>query len=142
MDTYRDINTPYKVIEHKGIEYSVCKEYDHISRYKGLRQVVHNPADIATRFIALETTNPFSTNTDVEYYEVLTHEENRLDLIAKAKLGSATYSWVIAYFNNIEDGFTIKPGQKLLIPKQLTSLFSAGEILQSVSPLALNLGSE
>lgn len=142
MSTLRDINTPYKELEHKGIEYSVCKDYDHISRHKGLRQVVHNPADSEDRFIALETPNPFTTNVEVDYYEVPTHQENRLDIIAQDKLGSASYSWVIAYFNGIEDGFTIKPGQKLIIPKQFTSLFNKGEILQSVSPLALNLGSE
>lgn len=142
MSTLRDINTPYKELEHKGIEYSVCKDYDHISRYKGLRQVVHNPADSEERFIALETPNPFTTNVEVDYYEVPTYQENRLDIIAQDKLGSASYSWVIAYFNRIEDGFTVKPGQKLIIPKQFTSLFNKGEILQSVSPLALNLGSE
>lgn len=142
MSTLRDINTPYKELEHKGIEYSVCKDYDHISRYKGLRQVVHNPADSEERFIALETPNPFTTNVEVDYYEVPTYQENRLDIIAQDKLGSASYSWVIAYFNRIEDGFTVKPGQKLIIPKQFTSLFNRGEILQSVSPLALNLGSE
>lgn len=142
MSTLRDINTPYKELEHKGIEYSVCKDYDHISRHKGLRQVVHNPIDSEDRFIALETPNPFTTNVEVDYYEVPTHQENRLDIIAQYKLGSASYSWVIAYFNGIEDGFTVKPGQKLIIPKQFTSLFNKGEILQSVSPLALNLGSE
>lgn len=142
MSTYRDINTPYKELEHKGIEYSVCKDYAHISRHKGLRQVVHNPTEVDERFIALETPNAFTTNTEVEYYEVPTYEENRLDVIAQAKLGSASYSWVLAYFNGIEDGFTVKPGQKLKIPKQFTSLFNTGEILQAVSPLALNLGSE
>ena len=140
--SYRDINTPYDELVHNGIEYSVCKEYHHISRHKGLRQVVHNPARTDERFIALETPNPFATHVDVTYYEVPTYEENRLDLIAKKLLGAAGYSWVIAYFNNIEDGFTVKPGQKLKVPKQLTSLFNTGEILQSVSPLALNLGSE
>ena len=89
MSDYRDINTPYKVIPYSGIEYSVCREFDHISRYKGLRQVVHNPADIADRFIALETSNPFVTNLEVEYYEVPTYEENRLDVIAYNKLGNA-----------------------------------------------------
>lgn len=142
MSDYRDINTPYKVIPYSGIEYSVCREFDHISRYKGLRQVVHNPADIADRFIALETSNPFATNLEVEYYEVPTYEENRLDVIAYNKLGNAAYAWVLAYFNSIEDGYTVRPGQVLMIPKQFTALFNTGEILQSVSPLALNLGSE
>lgn len=142
MSTLRDINTPYKELEYKGIEYSVCKDYDHISRHKGLRQVVHSPTDNEDRFIALETPNPFTTNVEVNYYEVPTYEENRLDIIAQDKLGSSSYSWVIAYFNGIEDGFTVKPGQKLIIPKQFTSLFNKGEILQSVNPLALNLGSE
>ncbi len=139
---YREINTPYKEIEHKGIEYAVCKDYNHISRYKSLRQVVHNPKDIDERFIALETSNPFTTNCEVDYYTVPTYEENRLDVIAYNKLGSATYSWVLCLFNNIEDGFTINAGQVLKIPKSFTSLFKTGEILQTVSPLALNLSSE
>ena len=73
---------------------------------------------------------------------VETGEENRLDLIANTYLGSATYSWVIAYFNQIEDGYTVREGQTLIIPKTITSLFSDGEILAPITALALNLGEE
>lgn len=137
----QNILTPYKELEHKGIQYSTCREYDHISRHRGLRQVVHSPQD-TERFIALETSNPFTTNADVTYHDVTAVEENRLDLIAYKYLGSASYSWVIAYFNEIEDGFTIREGQRLAIPKSVSSLFRKGEILAPVSPLALNLGQE
>lgn len=133
---------PYKVIPYEGIQYNVCRDYSHISRYKGLRQIVHNPHTAEDRFIALETPNPFHTSAEVIYYQVPAIEENRLDLIALKHLGSARYGWVIAYFNNIEDGFTVREGQRICIPKTLTSLFSKHELLASVSPYSLNLGSE
>lgn len=134
---------PYVELEHKGIDYSVCRGFDYISRYRGLRQVIHNPDDQSERIVALESPNPFiSTNTDVTYHEVTSSEENRLDLIAYKYLGSAKYGWVIAYFNSIEDGFSCATGQKLMIPNSITALMQSGEILQNVSALKLNLGSE
>lgn len=132
---------PYREVEHIGIQYSTCRDYEHISRHRGLRQLVHGP-DSRERFIALETSNPFLSNTEVVYHEVKAHEENRLDLIANMYLGSPTYSWVIAYFNSIEDGFTAREGQKLAIPKSISSLFNKGEMLAPVSALQLNLGEE
>ncbi len=132
---------PYAEIEHKGIQYTTCRDYSHISRHACLRQVVHNPED-EDRFIALETANGFSTRTDVVYHDVKSHEENRLDVLAYQYLGSAQYAWVIALFNNIEDGYTIHEGQRLIIPKSISSLFSKGEILAPVPALKLNLGSE
>lgn len=132
---------PYNEIDHRGIQYGVCRDFNHISRYNNLRQVVHSPGDI-DRFVTLETPNPFTTRSDVLYYDVPATEENRLDIIANKYLGSASYSWVIAYFNGIEDGYTVREGQRLMIPKQFTSLFNKGEVLASVSPLALNLGTE
>jgi hypothetical protein len=63
-------------------------------------------------------------------------------LIAEKFLGSASYAWVIAYFTQIEDGFTCRLGQQLKIPKSITDLMRSGEILQSVTALTLNLGSE
>lgn len=137
----RDLTKPYSIIEHEGIVYSVCRDYNHISRYRNLRQVVHCP-DTIDRTVTLETVNPFVTNTEVKYHEVDTTEINRLDLIAEKELGSATYSWVIAYFNNIEDGFTVREGQKLIIPNSVTALLSAGEILAPITALKLNLGEE
>lgn len=140
-DVY-DINHPYQEIPYEGIQYTNCRDYGHISRYKGLRQVVHNPDNTDERYMALETVNPFTTNSDVDYYEVPSRYENRLDIIAYEELGSASYAWVIAYFNNIEDGFSVHEGQLIKIPKNISSLFNSGEILQTVPALGLNLGSE
>lgn len=140
-DVY-DINHPYQEIPYEGIQYTNCRDYGHISRYKGLRQVVHNPDNTDERYMALETVNPFTTNSDVDYYEVPSKYENRLDIIAYEELGSASYAWVIAYFNNIEDGFSVHEGQLIKIPKNISSLFNSGEILQTVPALGLNLGSE
>lgn len=135
--------TPYEEVDYKGIQYTTCREFNHISRYRGLRQVIHSPLDTTERFISLETPNAFkTTNTDIIWHEVLGTEVNRLDLIANKYLGSATYSWVIAYFNQIEDGFTCRLGQKLKIPKSITDLMRKGEMLQPVTALTLNLSSE
>lgn len=133
---------PYKVLDYTGIEYNVCYDYDHISRYKGLRQVAHNPDSNTERFLALENPNPFYSNVEVTYYDVPTYRENRLDLIANEFLGSASYGWVIAYFNGIEDGFTVRAGQRIKIPKTFTSLFNNREILASIPANKLNLGTE
>lgn len=134
---------PYDVIDYKGIQYTTCRDFKHISRYRGLRQVIHSPLSTTERFIALETPNGFTTsNTDVIWHEVVGTEVNRLDLIANKYLGSATYSWVIAYFNQIEDGYTCRLGQQLKIPKSITDLMRSGELLQSVTALTLNLSSE
>lgn len=137
----RDLTEPYKELEHEGIAYSVCRDYNHISRYRNLRQVVHHPNSY-DRSVILETVNPFVTNTEVKYHEVTVTEENRLDLIAEKELGSSTYSWVIAYFNSIEDGYTVREGQKLVIPESVTALLSNGEILAPITALKLNLGEE
>lgn len=137
----RDLTKPYQVLEHEGIAYSVCRDFDHISRYRNLRQVVHCP-DTYDRYVTLETVNPFVTHTAVKYHEVTVVEANRLDLIAEKELGSATYSWVIAYFNSIEDGYTVREGQKLIIPDSVTALLNNGEILAPISALKLNLGEE
>lgn len=141
--------TPYKTVDnHGGIQYGVCREFDHISRYRGLRQVVHNPNQESEydpdneRYIALETPNAFTTNLKIRYYDVPAIYENRLDIIADKFLGDATYSWIIAYFNGITDGFTVREGTRLMIPNSVTDLFNKGEILQSISPTQLNLGSE
>ena len=136
-------NEPYATLDHKGIDYSCCKEFEYISRYRGLRQVVRNPDDSDDRFITFETPNPFiSSNVRVIWYEVTSSEQNRLDLIAYKYLGSAQYNWVIAYFNEIEDGFSCRTGQKLMIPVGITELMQSGEILQNITALKLNLGSE
>lgn len=142
MIKIRDLTKPYKTIPHTGIVYSTCKDYDYISRYRNLRQIVHLP-DSVDRYITLETVNPLVTNNlRVIYHKVELIEENRLDLIANKYLGSATYAWVIAYFNSIDDGYTVHEGQTIIIPKNVTDLFSAGEILAPVTALKLNLGEE
>ena len=137
-----DTLKPYKEFEHTGIEYTVCRDYNHISRYKGCRQVIHNPADMDGRFIALETMNPISSNASYFYYIVPMAEENRLDVIAKKFYGSAQYSWVISYLNNIEDGYSVYGGQKLKILDNFTDLFAKGELLASIPAMILNLGYE
>lgn len=138
---YYDTLIPYCTIEHTGIEYTVCKDYKHISRYKGLRQLIHNPND-SDRFITLENPNIITSNMQFTYYDVPSMEENRLDLIAYKFFGSAQYSWIISYFNNIEDGYSVYEGQRLKILKNFTDLFSVGEMLAPIPAMQLNLGSE
>lgn len=138
----RDLTVPYKIIDYNGIIYNTCKDFNHISRYRNLRQVVHEP-ETTDRYVTLETPNPFVTHTEIKYHEVLITEVNRLDLIAEKELGSATYGWVIAYFNGISDGYTVMEGQKLKIPsKGVTALLNNGEILAPITLTKLNLGEE
>lgn len=142
MINIKDLTQPYKEVEYEGIAYSVCREYNHISRYRNLRQVVIAPNSL-DRYITLETVNAITTNKlDIIYHVVELREENRLDLIADKYLGSATYGWVIAYFNQIEDGYTVREGQTIIIPKTITSLLCNGEILAPVTALRLNIGEE
>lgn len=138
---YYDTLIPYKEIEHTGIQYTVCKDFNHISRYKGLRQVIHNPED-SDRFISLETPNSLNSSADFTYYDVSATEENRLDLISYKFYGSPHYSWIISYFNGIEDGYTVFEGQRLKILKNFTDLFNKGELLAAIPALQLNLGEE
>lgn len=138
---YYDTMTPYDEIKHTGIQYTVCRDFEHISRYRGLRQIVHNP-DSTDRFISLENINIISSNAEFDYYEVPISEENRLDLIAAKFFGSSSYSWIISYFNGIEDGYTVYEGQKLRILKNFTDLFNNGELLAPISAMQLNLGTE
>ena len=98
--------TPYKVLPHKRILYNPCHDYDHISRYKGLRQITHITEN-NDRFMTLEGPNAFTTNSDVNIYDVPTYMENRIDLIANQHLGAASYGWIISNFNDIEDNFTV-----------------------------------
>ena len=138
----RDLTIPYATAPYDGIVYSTCHDYPHISRYRDLRQVYHLP-NSANKYITLETVNPFVTHSEVKYHEVTINEVNRLDLIAEKELGSATYSWILAYFNGIEDGYTVREGQKLVFPKQgVTALLNSGEILAPIPWTTLNLGEE
>ena len=139
---YYNTLTPYKQVEYGGIQYNVCRDFNHISRYRCIRQLTHNPDDNQSRFVTLETTNPFTTHCEVTYYDVPATEENRLDIIAYKYLGSSSYAWVIAYFNQIEDGYTVREGQRLAIPKSVASLMNSGEMLAPINALSLNLGSE
>lgn len=139
---FPNIYEPYKEVDREPIQYTYCKDFNHICRYKGLRQVIHEGLSVENRFIALETTNPFETASSIKYYTVPANLENRLDLIAQEQLGSATYAWVIAYINHIADGFTVLEGTVLKIPSSITSLFNKGEILAALPANKLNLGSE
>ena len=133
--------TPYKELDRSVIQYGVCKDYTSISRYRGLRQIIHDPSS-SERFTTLESPNPFTTNVELKYYEVPQMYENRLDLISNMLYGSPRYSWILSYFNRIEDGFTVRSGQKLVYPKSVTALLSSGEILQSIPATKLNIGEE
>ena len=141
MEFYNTL-TPYKVIEYEGIQYGVCRDFKHISAYRGLRQVTHNPITVEDRYVALETPNPFTTNSTVAYYDVPAYQENRLDIMSEELLGDATYSWVLSYFNSISDGYTALTGQRIVVPRAITALFNKQEILAPVNPTALNLGTE
>lgn len=132
----------YDEIDHVPIQYGVCRDFNHICRYRGLRQLVHDPQNEDERFVSLETPNPFTTYADVTFYEVPLMEENRLDLIANRLLGSAQYGWILAYFNRIEDGYTVHEGQVIMCPKNISVLFNKGEVLAPINPLQLNLGTE
>ena len=132
---------PYDEIKRDDIQYTYCCNYSHVSRYRGLRQVVHQGIS-GKRYVALETPNSYNMDSDVSYYIVPADKENRLDLIAKEFLGSASYKWVIAYYNKIEDGFSCPEGTKLAIPKTITSLMETGQILSPIPAIKLNLGSE
>lgn len=137
----QDTNTPYDIVKRDPIQYTYCADFEHLSRYRGLRQVIHQGMS-KDRFVALETTNPFETSATVRYYTVPHHLENRLDIIAQEQLGSADYAWVLAYFNNIQDGYTVLERTRLAIPESVSALFEKGEILASISAVKLNLGSE
>ena len=140
MNDYNTL-TPYKSIERDDIQYTYCYDYNHISRYKGLRQVIHQGLS-SDRYVALETSNPFISDANVFYFTVPSRLKNRLDVIAAEKLGSASYAWVIAYFNGIEDGFSVDEGTVLRIPKSISLLFNNGECLAPIKITNLNLSSE
>ncbi len=139
---YYSTTVPHEYLDYTSIQYGVCRDYNHLCRYRGLRQVVHDPSNELERFIALETPNPFQSTTEVTFYEVPLIHENRLDLIAEKLLGSSQYRWIIAYFNRISDGCTVHEGQVIMCPKNISSLFNKGEILAPINPLQLNLGTE
>lgn len=143
-------NTDYQR-NRMNIQYSNCCEYTHISRYSCLREINHSykvpkgKGEYAiNQFSALESVNPIHSNMDVVYYTVRAEEENRLDLIAAKYLGSARYAWVIAYINEIHDGFSVFEGTRLKIPasRSVISLMDSGEMLEAINPLMLNLGEE
>lgn len=138
---FPDTYSTYKTVERDPIQYSYCVDYNHISRYRTLRQVIHE-GQSQNRFVALETVNPIKIGNNFKYYTVPANKENRLDLIAQEQLGSADYAWVIAYVNKIFDGFTVLEGTELAIPISLSSLFEKGNLLAPISASKLHLGSE
>lgn len=137
-----DTLSHYDELPAVPIQYTTCRDYSHLCRHRGLRQIVHDPSNESERIITLETPNPFSSSAAVTYYEVPLIHENRLDLIAQELLGSSQYRWVLAYFNGISDGYTVKEGQVICCPKNLSTLFNKGEVLSPINPLQLNLGTE
>lgn len=142
QELLHDTTRPYKEVEYRGIEYTVCKDFGHISRYKKLRQIIHF-LEGTKRFKTLEIQNYYDyTNLKVEYYEVTVQTENRLDLISYKYFGTPNYSWIISYINGISDGYTVFEGQMLMIPVALSDLFGSGSVLAAVSPTSLNLGTE
>ena len=78
----------YKEVERDPIQYTYCTDFKHLSRYRLLRQVIHE-GNQDSRYVALETVNPFKTAVQMNSYKVPAHLENRLDLIARDQLGSA-----------------------------------------------------
>jgi hypothetical protein len=90
------------------------RHYSNISRYKRNRQLYDNETDK----IYLESTNQY--NIDVGnspiYHVVDTLEEGRLDKIALAYYGDASFYWAIALANNIIDPFIVKANTILVIP--------------------------
>lgn len=141
MADFPDTWRPYRKVKREPIQYTYCVKFDHISRYMQLRQVIHE-GNTDSRYISLETTNPFSTNATMKVYTVPAHLENRLDVIAQNELGSAKYAWIIAYVNKIADGFTVLEGTRLQIPTSVTQLFEDHEIMGAIEATKLNLGSE
>lgn len=139
---FYDALSSYDELPYVPIQYGVCRDYNHLCRHRGLRQVVHDPSNEIDRFVALETPNPFTTNTQVSYYEVPLMEEDRLDLIAEKLLGSVQYRWILAYFNGLADGYSVKEGQVIRYPLNISELFNKGEVLAPINPLQLNLGTE
>lgn len=144
MKGYNWYNTlvPYSEVDYHGIQYGVCHDYSHISRYRNLRQISHEYNSLTDRWKALETPNAIQSNVEVNYYEVPPKYENRVDLIANELYGNARYGWIICYFNEITDGFTVAAGTRIQVPVSVDSLFNKGEVLQSVSATTLNLGEE
>ena len=152
MTQWYDTLTPYSEFKHNEIQYSSCFDFSHISRYRNLRTVSHTydkvdniNGNITTEtYTSLETPNKIFSNMAVVYYTVRADEENRLDLIAYKYLGSAEYSWVISYLNEIHDGYTVMEGQRIKIPasRNVLSFLDTGEMLAPVNATLLNLGSE
>ena len=147
-NTYLDTNkynfmsqTLYNGHIRESIQYTTCRDFPYISRYRNLRQVIHNP-DSYDRFITLELCNDISVDIPVKSYVVPDTEENRLDMIAYKKLGSAQYAWLLAYVNNIYDGYTVAAGQVISVPLNITDLFLKDKLLAPVSAAELTLGSE
>ena len=137
-----DTTKSYDKVDYNGIEYTTCKDFSHISRYKRLRQVIHY-LDGTDRFLTLEIQNSYDyENVAIEYYQVPVEEENRLDLISYRFYNTTSYAWVIAYVNGISDSYTVYEGQTLIIPTNITDLFKNGNVLSSIPVSSLNLGTE
>jgi hypothetical protein len=122
----------------RRIRYLNPFDFRHISRYRGLRQIV----DIDNNHISLESTNPWQSRLPVRWHTVTQKQENRLDIIAKDIYGSEMYSWVVVRMNNISDGFTVNAGTKIAVIDNFFDLINKGEILAAIPPFTLNLRQE
>ena len=137
-----DTTCAYKEVDYHGIEYTMCKDYEHISRYRRLRQVIHY-LEGTDRFMTLETQNKYSySGVTYEYYTVTVDRENRLDLISYDYYNTISYAWLIAYVNGISDGYTVYEGRTLIIPTSITDLFGNNRILSPIPVSTLSLGTE
>lgn len=95
------------------MKYTKPRIYKKISRYGVYRLIMTDNSTVYT-----ETVNqtPIEESENDIYHEVLTEEENRLDIIANKYYGSPEYYWIIAIGNNLIDPMFIKPGTILRIP--------------------------
>ena len=59
-----DTLQPQWNLEYVPNEYAVCMDFNHLCRYRGLRQLVHDPSSEENRLVTLETPNPFESNAE------------------------------------------------------------------------------
>lgn len=113
--------------QFETLEYLDKVQYKNACRYKNLRTI----RDTDTKKVHHESWNQKfinSAKSEDTYITVTTETENRLDLIAYNKYGSARYWWIIAMANYIIDPFDVPIGTNLRIPP-IISLYKSGGVL-------------
>lgn len=98
--------------------------YYSLSRYK--RQTILY--DEGTIYATMYPEDMSVKSESYSEYIVPKCEEGRLDLVANRVYGDSTLFWVIGYYNEIVDPFSIKRGDVLKIPP-LASLYRSGGVL-------------